>query len=778
MSSARSRPSTPAWLHGALLGVVVVAALALRLSYLQERQQAPDFDSPIADAAFHDYWARGMATGNWTPPAGEADPRLEEVPYLRPPGYPVLLSLVYRLAGPGPFAPLVLQTVLGIANCLLAYLLGRRLFGPSVGLLAAALSGTAWASIYFEGELQAPVLIQTVSLSLMLVLHRWWVRPALPLAMAAGVLAGLLALVRANALLFIPVAAGWMLWAARRREEIPRPAPSAVAFLVAALVAILPATVRNLVVAGEPVLISANGAVNLYIGNNETSDGVTADIPDLQELTGLSGWSWFSYDRIVQGLSRNQDRDLSYTDVSRFFTGRATEWITSNPGDFLRLTMRRAFLFWGPDEISNNKAIRFEKAASRTLSRLPEFPLLLTFGLVGAVWVLRDARDRRAPDLPPFAGPGAVLLGLFALTWFASFLPFLAAARFRVPLLPILALFGAYAIVRLAGSLREGRWARAGAMTAIGAGIFLVARISTVETDADQAWWHTDRAVALERNGRTEAALAEYGRALEVSPGFVDAKIRRAQLLYRTGEVDRAVAEYHEALVERPQRFDIRLQLGELLMEESRWQEAATELALAVQVNPQVANAHFHLGRALTELGRYEEALEAYYTALSRNPGEAVTHLNLGITLGRMGRHADAVAELGRAIEIDPFTPEAHYHLGNSLQATGDVAGAEKSFEEAIRVEPKYVEAIIHLGNLLHDVGRSEEALEQYRKAIRLDPENFTAHHNLSGTLGQLGRIEEALAASEKAVEINPENPHARQRLAILQQMKAEAGSN
>jgi len=68
-------------------------------------------------------------------------------------------------------------------------------------------------------------------------------------AAGAGFLAGALALVRANALLFLPVAAAWMFVVARRREGA-RAAHSLV-FLAAAVVAILPATIRNVVVSGE-----------------------------------------------------------------------------------------------------------------------------------------------------------------------------------------------------------------------------------------------------------------------------------------------------------------------------------------------------------------------------------------------------------------------------------------------------------------------------------------------------------------------------------------------
>ena len=96
--------------------------------------------------------------------------------------------------------------------------------------------------------------------------------------------------------------------------------------------ALIPEVVRNAVVANDFVLISSNGAINLYIGNNEKADGTSARIPDLQELTGINKWSWFLYDRIVEGVSRHEGRPMKYSEVSAWFSRRALDHITSHPG--------------------------------------------------------------------------------------------------------------------------------------------------------------------------------------------------------------------------------------------------------------------------------------------------------------------------------------------------------------------------------------------------------------------------------------------------------------
>jgi tetratricopeptide (TPR) repeat protein len=754
-----------------LLAGLLLAGAALRAAYLGDLREAPDWASPLADAAFHDYWAKGLARGDWTPPAGEPDPRIREVPFLRPPGYPYFLALVYKVAGTDPLVPRVAQMLLGIANVVLAWRLGRRIFGEGAALTAAALCAVWWAIPYFEGELQAPALAQTLALSTMLALSRWAARPAWGWAVAGGVLAGALALVWANAALFLPVAALWVFAGAGERSR--GRALHALAFCVAAGLAILPATARNLVVSGELVPISENGAINLWIGNNEEADGVSSRVPELAELTGLSGWSWFSYDRIVQGVARREGAEPDYSDAARFFRRRALEWIRANPGAFLQLTIRRAVLFWGPDEISNNEAIRFEKEASRVLAWQPGFAVVSSAFVVGLVLAGAAMRAGRA-ERAGIRDPATVrLVAAFVAVWFVSYLPFLAAARFRVPLLPFLFLFVGYALARGVALAKTGAWSRLGAGLAVWAGVWLVARVPVSDSaSVDRAWWHTDRGVAFANAGRSDDAVTEFRAALAANPGYVDARTHLASTLLALGRTEEAAGHLRQVVAERPERSDLRMQLVGLLVGAGRWREAVVELEEAARREPLEPGVQFELGRALVETGRPEEGIAAFRRSLELAPGQSVAHANVGIALSKLGRRDEAIAEFRESLDLNPFSAEVHYHLGNELAAAGRRDEAAAAFEEAIRVEPKYVEPRVHLGNLCNERGDWAKAVEWYEKALAIDAKHVTALYNLAGSLGNLGRLDEAIAALERLLEENPGHELARERLRVLREMK------
>ncbi|MBK8270219.1 MAG: glycosyltransferase family 39 protein [Planctomycetes bacterium] len=155
-----------------LFGILIVGAI-LRIWHYSAFSQGPDFAAPGVDAEFHDYWARGLATGDWTPPTGHENPNIQGMPFLRPPGYPYFLAAVYKIFGTSYTAPRGVQYAMGLGSAMLAFVIGRRWFGRLVGVSVAALMAVYWAFIYFEAEFHAPVLMIFLTLWMTYALGRW-----------------------------------------------------------------------------------------------------------------------------------------------------------------------------------------------------------------------------------------------------------------------------------------------------------------------------------------------------------------------------------------------------------------------------------------------------------------------------------------------------------------------------------------------------------------------------------------------------------------------------
>ena len=88
-------------------------------------------------------------------------------------------------------------------------------------------------------------------------------RPTRSIFIAAGFALGLASLTAAILAALIPGVAIWLFYWLRKKAAL-----AVVAFLLGAILAIAPVTLRNYIIGGDFVPISYNGGVNFYIGNN------------------------------------------------------------------------------------------------------------------------------------------------------------------------------------------------------------------------------------------------------------------------------------------------------------------------------------------------------------------------------------------------------------------------------------------------------------------------------------------------------------------------------
>jgi len=765
--------------HWYVLAVIILVGLLIRGLYLSEIAPTADFSSPTADAHFHDYWARALLADEWSPPPGIPNPYINSVPFIRPPGYPYFLSLAYALTGESYLGARIIQMLLGVLSCWLAFLLGRLIFNRAIGLILAGFGACYWTLIYFEGELHAPVLLITLSLVFMIMMAKWLAKPTFWKILLAGLILGLMALVRPNTLLFVPAAAAWSWWNVNRSWQKGRALIPAFTLILGVLISVCPATIRNVVVAKDFVPISANGAINLHIGNNPTSDGVTTKIPDLQDLTGQTNWSCFAYDQIVQGVGEREGYAMKYSQVSNYFWRQGLEYIAKHPVRFLSLTLRRAALFWGPAEVSNNKAIQFEKDNSNVLRFIPGFPLVLALSLLGTILLYLDRRKPTiAPESAlvsaPHVGPLITLVMLYILMVWVSFLPFLVAARFRTPLIPFIFLFGAYGLYRIWLQISAQSWANAGKLIVSSVVLVIVCNLTPAKYESDRSWWHTDRALALSREGKIEAALQEYNLALAENPGYVDAHVNLASLLTSIGRYDGAIRHYQLVKLHRPDRLDVRIAMAAMLTQRGRGSEAVIELKQILAQTRNLAQAHFELGRAYLQVKQFDKAEQSLREAITQDPSQLAAVLNLGIALAKQNRLPAAKVEYRRALRLNSRFAEAYQWLGIALCSTDSIPAGIVACERALELDPNNAKPAIELGNFYSRQQHWAAAVQWSKKAIEIDPRNVSAHNNLGAALANQGKYAEAEVSFEAALELNPQNQMIRRQLETLRDLQKQ----
>lgn len=639
---------------------VVASALLVRTVYVVQYRECPYFDHETMDAGYHDDWAKAIA-------AGEA---FVEGPYFRSPLYPWMLGALYRVTGTNYLAVRLVQAVLGALSCGLVFLIARRIVSRVAAAAAGLAAGTYWILVYFDAELLDCVL--SVFLSLLVVWHlvRIAERRTVLRCLVAGLLLGLSAIARPNILLFAPVAAVWLaLMQPRWRPSMM----AAVAFTAGTMIAILPVTIRNYVAGGDWVLIASQGGVNLFIGNNAEADGVSVHVPGLRpSIDGI-------YFGTTRQAERETGRDLKPSEVSRFYAGKALDFIGDQPGRAVRLMLTKIRAFWTSEELLNNKHIYLlTDRYTPIVSLLPlGFYIVGTLGLVGLMAAMRGGRS----TFP---------LWSFVIVYMVSVVLFFVNARFRVPVLPVLMILAAYGAERIVLTIRSRNTKAATILigTAILAGAFV-------------NWPHASSAAKLEETalvdlgrvlhvkGRDDEAILLFNEAIERNPNHAEAMYALGVTYAEMGQLDEAIRLYRRALDVNPNHVSSLNNLGRAMLDRDEIVEAIRLLRRAVDAGPRHAGARFNLGRALESAGQLDEAARWLTEGLTLEDDRVDMMVRLVNVQRRRGAFAEAAAALQQALTFEPDNAALliqHCQLHASIESIAHCDKAKASGEKAIAV--------------------------------------------------------------------------------------------
>jgi len=604
-----------------LLAALLLVAGALRGLYLWDNLTHNPFSQLLVlDSAHYDLWAVDIAEGDW----------LGEDVFLQAPFYPYLLGVLYALVGRHLWLVYLLQHALGLVNVYLVWRLGRRWFDDRVALVGTALFALYGFAAFVEGKLLVETLYLTWSL---LSLHlagevaeqgRWRQTALL------GLVLGLASVTRANGLALVVLVAVWLVWVLRRRGVAAGLGRAALVVAVAAAV-VAPVTVRNWVVGKCFVPIGAGGGLAFARSNVLGGRGGFEPVAELPD-------SVVGSPREISELAEAElGRTPTAREVSAFWTRRTLLKMRERPGAWLCLEGWKALRFLDNYEHGTTNALSEERTLTPVLQALfVPAGVILALGIVGLVAGLREAGRRS-------------LLYLYVVMLVAGILVFAMVARYRLPMMPVLALFAAQAMVTTCESARKGRWRRCLAVLLPTAVVLVVSLWQPNHVYRRQRIrvWLNLAAVQL-LSDQPEQAIDTANDILGLDENVGRAYLLRAHGFLALKHRREAEVDLRKALELMPDDPGPPQLLAVLLVEGGRPAEALPIAQEATRVVPENAFAWSTVGGSYLELGRSAEAEEAFRQALALDPGLVSARLGLAHTLFDTDRFPEALAEYRR----------------------------------------------------------------------------------------------------------------------------------
>ena len=367
-----------------------------------------------------------------------------------PVGWPAFLAGLFLITGPSFVAVKALNLVLWALSTGLAYALGRRLGGRSVGLVSGVLVAVAPTMTAYAMRASSEALFIPLLLGVCLLLTRSdGATPTLRRAALAGLLLGLAILVRSTATLLPLVLPLWLLLR-RPRGESWRAAAllAAVSILVC-----VPWAVRNEAVM-HTLGLSTNGGYTIWIGANPHATGGFA-IKDAHHLR----WA-------IRTKASETHQNSALLDES-------IDYVTGHPFDYLGLIPAKFsnLMAWGPGPTASVRIGqrgpdpqrgRYERHLSGTEALLvngSQHHLWLfklwhySYWILGGIALVLAARRRL---------PGAGLAALLVTFWILFHVLLIhGEARYMLSVTPLVAPALAWLLVEGARFARRRRTATA-----------------------------------------------------------------------------------------------------------------------------------------------------------------------------------------------------------------------------------------------------------------------------------------------------------------------------
>ncbi|MGA9135800.1 MAG: tetratricopeptide repeat protein, partial [Candidatus Sulfotelmatobacter sp.] len=151
------------------------------------------------------------------------------------------------------------------------------------------------------------------------------------------------------------------------------------------------------------------------------------------------------------------------------------------------------------------------------------------------------------------------------------------------------------------------------------------------------------------------------------------------------GNTNAAVAQFRKAIEIDPRLPGVQFELADLLnisQDPAVKKEAEREYGEALAADPRDEKAIFRLAEIAAQKGDTQQAYAGYTRALALQPADSDAKLGLAKILTQMNQPAKAQALLEQTVQLDPTNATAHYRLATFYREQGRMDDAKRELEQ------------------------------------------------------------------------------------------------
>lgn len=576
--------------------LIFVLALSLRIIYFTFIKNTSIF--PVlhdSDGYFYTLWARDIASGDI----------LGAHVFMKWPLYAYFLGSLFAIIGANFISAISLQFILGSLNCVLVYLIAKKIFNWKVGLISASFCIFYGLFIFYDSLfIYTSLSLFLNSLFFLAVLYAkekvgrknlFWL----------GAFLGTCTLTQGNILIFGLLAIIWVLIS--KKIVFWKFIQNFLYFLFGLSLVLGAVTLRNYLVGKDFVPVQASFGINFYLGNNPQATGTffcPSNITMNQE-------NMFRDSKIIARMERN-GKDLKTSEVSSFWFRKSFGFINHNPAAFLKLFLKKLSYLFSPQEFIYDNEYNFIRDKIGFFNSLfMTLKFIFPFWILGMFFCLRKIKDTAPLYIIIFTIPLSIAL-------------FFVTSRYRMVMMPFAMIFSGFAIYEISKNLKQKRFLKFILFVLAAFLMFLwpahkessAGRLEYLRGDSAIFDDHMYKAFDYEESGDYLSALKESELANKVEPRNRRALFRLGVLNYRLNNFKSAEDNFKVVIKIDGLSVDAYYNLGLIYNQQMRFNEAKVMLEKAVFFDPDDPKSHFELAMSYKSTGELLKAKNEFNLSL------------------------------------------------------------------------------------------------------------------------------------------------------------------
>lgn len=400
------------------LFLIFAVAFVIRLIHLNSYTSYPPFDLPLGGHAAYVKTALKIISGDIL--GGK------EIFYDNSPIYSYILAGIFKIFGIDFYGVRFLQIIIGSVNCCLIALIARHYFGMTAALIAGAIAAFYGPFIFYDAEIIVlPWVLFFCLISIVIILRNGLGRGHK--LCPAGFFIGCAVMGRPNLILFPALLLLYFVFG-KKGLKISHRIRSYAWFCIGVFVIPGLFMARNYAESGEIVFLNPSGGHNFYFGHHKGAS------PIFNENLNFRGAILLKYREKAEA---DLKRPLSTREVSSYWYRKGITFIVENPGEELKLMLKKMLFFFDDTEMPTYFNYYFNRNYSVVLKNwVLTFGLIFPLSILGFVLALRRIRE-------------LMVLHLFFLTSFLSVLVIFVISRLRIPAIPVFIIFAGVGILTI-----------------------------------------------------------------------------------------------------------------------------------------------------------------------------------------------------------------------------------------------------------------------------------------------------------------------------------------